>query len=96
MGPTVATRLDRFYVNEGIVVKACDTSHVTVSDHSAVTVNLEISSIRNFGKGYWKNNVSLFGNEELEQMLVIKWSEWIRQKLTYPDHLTWWNQIKKN
>ena len=95
VGPSVATRLDRFYVNEGIVVKACDTSHVTVSDHSAVTVNLEISSIRNFGKGYWKNNVSLFGNEELEQMLVIKWSEWIRQKLTYPDHLTWWNQIKK-
>ena len=60
-----------------------------MSDHSSVGVKLEISSIRNFGKGYWKNNISLFGNEDLEQMIVSEWSEWERLKLTYPDHLTW-------
>ena len=71
-GPTAATRLDRIYATEGIEVKSNDACHVTVSDHSLVKVKLEITCNRTFGKGFWKNNVSLFGNEELYPIIVDK------------------------
>ena len=53
-GPTVATRSDRIYATEGIVVKSNDTCHVTVSDHSLVKATLEISCNRTLGKDFGK------------------------------------------
>ena len=58
-------RLDFFLASHGIfdLIKSSDIRPGYNSDHSSVTVNLELSSV-NRGKGYWKLNCSHLQNQD--------------------------------
>ena len=63
-------RLDFFLASHGIfdLIKSSDISPGYISDHSPVTVNLELNRI-NRGKGYWKLNCSHLQNQDYIELI---------------------------
>jgi exonuclease III len=99
---TSASRLDRFYVSNGILsnIINTETTPTSFSDHHAFTMKIKIDQSQitvRHGFGYWKINPTFFKNEDI----MNRYSEKIRQIKQFQSYernfVDWWiNSFKKN
>jgi hypothetical protein len=97
-----ASRLDRFYVSNGILsnMRSTETLPTAFSDHYGFIMKIEVHQrqlgIRH-GYGYWKINPSLLLDDNIVARFGTKLGQ-IRQFRVYHENLVnWWtNAFKKN
>ena len=90
------SRIDRIYVNElAKSISNVKTIHTNISDHSCVSMTLNIEGIPKYGKSYWKLNTSLLEDPIIKSKFAILWTT---LKLKIPDYLNinvWWDSFTK-
>jgi len=89
------SRLNRFYIDQSITPKQECNIPIAISDHDAVILQLETKNLLNPGKGFWKNNVSIYSDEQFCNYLLSKWQLWqILYPTLYQNKVTWWLDMK--
>ena len=94
-GPTVASRLDRFYVSTAVNINLCEVQAVAASDHSFFHISVIIQQNQSFGPGFWKNNVSLYEDHSCYEYIVSQWNKWVNLKPIYSNVVIWWLETKQ-
>ena len=74
-----SSRIDRIYASNDVNVVSVRVSPNHFSDHNALTVQVNIPLQASRGKGYWKNNVTCYQNENFLKDLETKWKIWKKQ-----------------
>ena len=93
--PQYQSRIDRFYLTENIICAAVNTITNPHSDHDIVTLQTKSFSTQPRGKGYWKNNITIYKDKEFLKDLEQCWPLWRSLYPTiFPDLSTWWLDIK--
>ena len=89
-------RLDRFYVPIHLMssVFECDLRPCSLSDHSAVTMKINIPRDKPKGSAFWHFNNSLLQDESYKHVLKQFWSNWQSQKADFNDLCSWWDMGK--
>ena len=93
-GPTVASRLDRFYVSTTVNVNLCKVQAVAASDHSFFHISVIIQQNQSFGPGFWKNNVSLYEDSSCYDYIVFQRNKWVNLRPIYSIVIIWWLETK--
>ena len=89
------SRIDRIYCSNRDSNKGSNVTHVSLSDHSALLVNLLLNSKIKRGKYYWKLNVGLLDDEEVCQNVKLFWVH-IRSKINNFENINnWWEKYAK-
>ena len=93
----VRTRLDRYYINEGIMKNVVSVKNVScnVSDHLGVKIEFnELPTLNfNLGKGLWKFNNSLLKDDNFCKEIEEKWLE--RNSNNQEKNVKWWEDTKQ-
>ena len=63
------------------------------SDHNALILQVDIPLQASRGKGYWKNNITCYQNENFLNDLETKWKIW-KNKQNSLSLVEWWIQVK--
>ena len=89
-------RLDRIYVSENVKIVESLVAPNPFSDHDIISASLNIPLPDPRGKGYWKNNSSIYDREDFQEELEIRWAKWKTLVGTiYPDYFSWWLHAKE-
>ena len=66
------------------------------SDHDMAITQLNIPLPAPRGKGFWKNNISVYKLEGFQEELEVRWTKWRTLLGTiYTDFPEWWVEIKQ-
>lgn len=87
-----SSRLDRIYVNSGLVeqLRTVDSHVCSFTDHKAVTLRICLPHLGHaHGRGFWSLRPHLLTNENLME-LQTRWQYWTRQRRTYLSWIDWW------
>jgi len=89
------SRLDRFYATSTIQLKSERAQPNAFCDHDIVTLEITNFDAPTHDKGYWKNNVSIYKDENFTDLLKRKWNLWrtLHQTL-FSDKIMWWQHVK--
>ena len=90
-----SSRIDRIYASNDVNVVSVRVSPNHFSDHNALIVQVDIPLQVLRGKGYWKNNVTCYQNENFLKDLKTKWKIW-KNKQNCLSLVEWWIQVKDN
>ena len=71
-----SSRIDRIYASNDVNVVSVRVLPNHFSDHNALTVQVDIPLQVSRGKGYWKNNVTCYHNENFLKDIETKWKIW--------------------
>ena len=89
------SRLDRFYTkNLSNNVKSVIVKHISFSDHSCVQMEVKLSDIK-IGKFYWKLNVSLLNETDIEDDFNLEWNRLKNLIDRYSGLNEWWERCAK-
>ena len=95
-GPFSASRLDRIYVNKNVEIIQALMVPSPHSDHDMAITQLNIPLPAPRGKGFWKNNISVYKLEGFQEELEVRWTKWRTLLGTiYADFPEWWVEIKQ-
>ena len=95
-GPLSASRLDRIYVNKNVEIIQALMEPSPHSDHDMAITQLNIPLPNPRGKGFWKNNTSVYKLVKFQEELEVKWAKWRTLLGTvHPDFPEWWVKIKQ-
>ena len=94
-GPTIASRLDRFYVTIAVNVNVGKVQAVAVSDHLFFHISVIIHQNQSFGPGLWKNNVRLYDDPLCYDCIVSQWNKWANLIPIYFYVAFWWLETKQ-
>lgn len=93
------TRLDRFYISSEAtdLVFSASLCVSAFTDHRALAITVHISDKFMHVKrnGYWKLNVSILQDTELNHIFQVNWSNWLKVRHRYNSRLLWWNDYVK-
>jgi len=81
---------DRFYATSTNQMKSECAQPNAFSDHDIVTLEITNFDTPTHGKGYWKNNVGIYEDENFIDLLKRKWNLWrtLHQTLFF-DKIMW-------
>ena len=89
------SRIDRIYCTNRDSIKGSNVTHVSLSDHSAVLVDISLDSKIKRGKYYWKLNVALLDDDEVCHIFELFWI-YIRNKINNFESINhWWEYYAK-
>ena len=89
------SRLDRIYVKHFFNnIASWDTIPVSFSDHSMVIGKFNNDNVK-IGKGFWRMNVRILDNEEVEIAFKELWNYLASKKNQYGNLLLWWEYVKQ-
>ena len=98
--PLGATRIDRFYISQDVLVRKTGIHIVPTAftDHQAVVLRLQIpTGDRRPRTGRWKMNPDLIKGTPFTDAIKVEWEKWKRSKGFYTDTGSWWErQVKPN
>ena len=95
-GPLSASRLDRIYVNKNVEIIQALMEPSPHLDHDMAITQLNIPLLDPRGKGFWKNNTSVYKLEEFQEELEVRWAKWRTLLGTvHLDFREWWVEIKQ-
>ena len=77
-------------------VRSCDILFCPHSDHSLVSLEVDIPDLPERGPSYWKLNVSVLSDEEYFKEISAFWRCWQQQKHKYRSPLLWWDLGKRH
>ena len=87
------SRIDRFYVPSCIIssINVCKIIPCSLSDHSAVL--LQLSSLKQTQRGgaYWHFNNSLLEDVNYKEIIQLFWLDWRARKGDFPNLASWWD-----
>lgn len=90
------TRIDRFYVKDmAKFVTNIKTIHVNFSDHSCVSIEINLPDIPQQGWGYWKLNTTLLKNVDIKERFKTEWEKMVLVKARYRSINEWWDVYVK-
>jgi exonuclease III len=98
LSPTVATRIDRFYITHGLLLRKIGTAIVPAAftDHNAVVLRLSQPTVRTFWRrGRWKMDPVLVTDEAVKEKIRSAWAKWQRSKHYSSDESLWWEPCVK-
>ena len=97
-----ASRLDRFYIPEGMVECLVDVSHhAGYSDHKYVVLELNLPDVKKLPKkllhdsGFWKLNTAVLDERNFMVNFKALWEALELDKEKYPDVADWWDLCAK-
>jgi hypothetical protein len=74
-----------------------ETVAAAFTDHMAVVVRLGSDILfQGRGRGYWRLNVSLLRDAQIQTALASKWKDWSHRRKHYPSTLAWWTRHVKD
>ena len=95
---SIMSRLDKFYISSCLLADSRVTSGIKpchLSDHDLIYLQLEnLDRGVTWGRGVWKMNVPLLGQEKLRKELISFWTNWSQEKCLYSDEGKWWDDGK--
>ncbi len=91
-----ASRLDMFWLSSylSVHVHQIDILPFFCSDHSYVFLRISLPSMPKRGPGTWKFNSSLLKNDDYVERIRDFWTEWQREKDSFPSLAVWWDAGK--
>ena len=86
-------RLDRFYLPFSLVpsIFSCSITPCSLSDHSAISVQIKLPSSKQKGGAYWHFNNALLDDKHYISIITHFWNDWQKEKGNFPDLLSWWD-----
>jgi endonuclease/exonuclease/phosphatase family metal-dependent hydrolase len=90
-----ATRLDRFYLTEGLLRRktGITTAKAAFTDRFAVTLCLSMGEpLLRQGRGFWKLRSETFTAQHVIEDLKQQWTQWKKQQHLYPNINLWWTR----
>lgn len=90
------SRIDKIYVNSlKNHISKFETISVAFSDHNAVKLNVELVNVNRINKYcYWKLNVSILENEDIDDLFRLSWDSLKKCKYKFSSVLEWWDYSK--
>uniref|UniRef100_A0A6I8STC9 Reverse transcriptase domain-containing protein n=1 Tax=Xenopus tropicalis TaxID=8364 RepID=A0A6I8STC9_XENTR len=92
---TCRSRIDRFFVKQDFIVSPPEVTAVEFSDHCMVSVSLNVSESPQRGRGLWRLNSALLGEECVNQ----SFREFFQAQESLLDlcntKAEWWEMVKK-
>nr|XP_014350365.1 PREDICTED: uncharacterized protein LOC106705434 [Latimeria chalumnae] len=90
----VASRIDRIYLSK--LLNPLGTSfEPVVFDHAGLTVVLGTPGSPSYGKGIWRNNISMYKNEMVISQIKRVLSDSITKLVLYDKINDWWEDTKR-
>ena len=88
--PPIRCRLDFFITSESITnrVRNCDIRPGYHSDHSTITLDIELETPPR-GKGLWKCNAELLKEDDFKDLLVTSIEDIVKNNSPCGDRLLW-------
>ena len=87
------SRLDRFYLPSCLAssIYSSDIIPCSLSDHSAVTLTLNVPAHTKGKSAYWIFNNSLLEDEDFIEIFRLFWSDWQKEKSNFSNLASWWD-----
>ena len=87
------SRIDKIYVSSDIKLTSVAVLPNQFTDHETVITQFEIPLPLPRGKGYWKNNASVYYDEKFLEIFQQKWTCW-KSKCATSNIASWWLDTK--
>ena len=86
-------RLDRLYLHPDMLssIHSCKITPCSLSDHSAISLKIQLPSANFRGSAYWHFNNSLLQDEAYKQIITCFWGEWRQKQSDFPNLNSWWD-----
>ena len=68
----------------------------TLSDHSALSLQIKLPSASQRGSAYWHFNNSLLSDNSYKEIIKNFWANWQHYKINFPDLTSWWDLGKSH
>ena len=95
---TAPSRLDKFYVSRQLLNNINIRHIASLSDHSAVFLNIKIfiKCVPQLGRTtYWKMNSSILEEDDFLSSFKLLWRKIIGSELSFSDAADWWDMVAK-
>ena len=93
---TNQSRIDRIYITPNIQIMNTETTHFPLSDHDLVSISTQINSSIPRGRGFWRNNTSVYKNENFQVDFDHNYNIWQQSlSLELNEPVEWWTQTKQ-
>ena len=89
------SRIDRFYCNNRYNIVKSKVIHCSFSDHSAISITININQNICIGKSYWKLNTSLLDDAEVKENFNTLWHFMKTKQYDYDNITAWWENCAK-
>ena len=72
-------------------IHSCKITPCSLSDHSAISLKIQLPSAIHRGSAYWHINNSLLQDEEYKDIITCFWGEWRQKQSNFPNLNSWWD-----
>lgn len=88
------SRIDYIFIPHSMKVSDARISPVYYSDHSQLSVSVELQTSK-YGKGYWKINNGILLEKDFKDIFQIFFNRCVELKSLYSSAINWWDDTKK-
>ncbi|KAJ7999905.1 hypothetical protein DPEC_G00199260 [Dallia pectoralis] len=88
------SRIDMFLLSPGLRMRSLTSEVAHFSDHRMVTVTLDWEGLVKIGRGSWRMNTSVLGDQTVRRSFSRRYLEWRTLKELYDSPIEWWEMVK--